>query len=225
MDGTDVQDLVDGLQQPRGIAIDTVDNQLYWADAGTNKIQRADANVLKVNDVFSDLKQPQALALWLGSPVLSGDFDNNGVLDLADINLLTTGVAAGTHDPDLDVNGDHLVNDTDIGVWVHYLKKTWIGDANLDGEFNSGDLVDVLTEGKYEIAVDASWEAGDWTGDRRFTSADLVSALADGGYEVGPRAAVAAVPEPGTMTLLSWAAAMIAVAASRSSIHGIRQCG
>ena len=76
------------------------------------------------------------------------------------------------------------------------LYNTWIGDANLDGEFNSGDLVAVLSSGTYEADVDAVWSSGDFDGSGRTDSGDLVAALADGGDEAGPRAAVNAVPEP-----------------------------
>ena len=48
----------------------------------------------------------------------------------------------------------------------------------------------------------ASWGSGDWNGDGDFTSDDIVTALADGGYEQGPRAAVAAVPEPNSLVPL-----------------------
>ena len=76
------------------------------------------------------------------------------------------------------------------------LRNTWIGDANLDGEFNSGDLVSVLAAGTYETGAAAVWSTGDFNGDGLTNTSDLVSALSDGGYELGPRAAVAAVPEP-----------------------------
>ena len=87
-------------------------------------------------------------------------------------------------------------------MWVKDLYNSWIGDANLDGEFNSSDLVIVLSSGTYEADVDAVWSTGDFNGDGRTNTSDLVAALADGGYEVGPRAAVAAVPEPATSVLL-----------------------
>jgi hypothetical protein len=77
-----------------------------------------------------------------------------------------------------------------------------MGDANLDGQFNSSDLVSVLASGTYEADVDSVWSTGDFNGDGRTTSSDLVAALAGGGYEMGPRAAVAAVPEPSSLALV-----------------------
>ena len=131
-----------------------------------------------------------------------GDFNNDGLLDAVDINLLTLESASGNNTQKYDLNDDTLVDDDDVNVWVKDLFKSWIGDANLDGEFNSGDLVDVLSAGKYEVDEEAVWSTGDFNGDARANSSDLVAALSDGGYEQGPRAAVNAVPEPASWLLL-----------------------
>jgi hypothetical protein len=76
------------------------------------------------------------------------------------------------------------------------------GDANIDGIFNSTDLIDVLANGEYEdaIAGNSTWSEGDWTGDKEFDSGDLVAALASGGYVEA--AVPASVPEPTGATLL-----------------------
>lgn len=51
------------------------------------------------------------------------------------------------------------------------------GDANLDGQFDQLDLVDVLQAGKFMTGQPASWSEGDWNGDERFDQLDLVLAL------------------------------------------------
>lgn len=53
--------------------------------------------------------------------------------------------------------------------------NTYLGDANLDGEFNSCDLTTVFQAAKYELDEDAGWAEGDWTGDGQFDTADLVA--------------------------------------------------
>ncbi len=127
---------------------------------------------------------------------MPGDFNHDQVLDVVDIDSLTTETASGNNKPAFDLNSDNLVDDNDIQIWVADLRKTWIGDADVNGEFNSSDLVVVLSSGTYEADVDAVWSSGDFNGDGRSNTSDLVAALSDGGYEVGPCAAVAAVPEP-----------------------------
>jgi hypothetical protein len=133
---------------------------------------------------------------------MEGDFSGNGQLDAADIDDLTTQAAGGTNPASHDLNADSLVNDGDVSVWIKDLFNSWVGDANLDGEFNSTDLVNVLASGTYEADVASVWSTGDFNGDGRTNSSDLVAALADGGYESGPRAATASVPEPAGAVLL-----------------------
>jgi hypothetical protein len=135
-------------------------------------------------------------------PGLVGDFNTNQVLDSGDIDLLTGESASGTHPQPYDLTGDNLVNEADVTYWIGDLFQSYQGDLNLDKEFSSADLVNMLAAGTYEVDAPSKWSTGDFNGDGRTNSADLVTALAGGGYEVGPRQAVAAVPEPAGATLL-----------------------
>ena len=110
---------------------------------------------------------------------------------------------AGDNEAFFDLNADGLVNQTDHEIWVRDLKVTWFGDANLDLEFNSADLVAIFSAGEYEdnLVQNSVWATGDWNGDAEFNSSDLVVAFTDGGYELGPRPAGEAVPEPSACLL------------------------
>ena len=132
-------------------------------------------------------------------PVVDGDFNENGILDVQDIDLLTIQTASGTHDPLFDMTQDQLVNEADIDQWVA-IKPTWIGDSNLDGEFNSSDFVQVFEKGKFETGIQAVWSEGDWNGDGTFGTGDFVKAFQAGGFEAGPR--LANVPEPTSVLFL-----------------------
>ena len=136
---------------------------------------------------------------------MPGDFDGDGELTVDDIDLLTAASAANTNDPKYDLNQDALVNGDDVYIWAKDLKRTWIGDADIDLEFNSGDFVQAFAAGKYEIDEPAVWSEGDWDGTGRFDSGDFVAAFSDGGYEIGPPPlnAVSAVPEPSAVLLLA----------------------
>lgn len=136
---------------------------------------------------------------------VTGDFDNDGALTAADIELLSAQVRAGSNPAAYDLNGDNSVNDVDRTVWINDLKKTYIGDSNFDGVFDSGDLVAVFQVGEYEDATagNSTYAEGDWSGDGDFDSGDFVVAFSAGGYDQAPRAAVSAVPEPGTLGMLT----------------------
>ena len=123
----------------------------------------------------------------------AGDFDGNDVLELSDVDLLIARIRQMGHfmgwlDEMVDVNGGG-VNAEDLHVWVKDLRRTWFGDANLDGEFNSLDLVSLLQAGQYDDGIpwNSTWSTGDWNADGEFDRADLVLSLQDDGYGQGPR--------------------------------------
>ena len=124
----------------------------------------------------------------------TGDFSVNEELDVADIDRLSHEVRTGTHDVFFDLTGDGLVDQGDRTFWVKELKGTSFGDANLDGRFDSTDLLTVFQAGQYEDNTpgNSDWQSGDWDGNGDFDTGDLTAAFADGGYTV----ATVAVPEP-----------------------------
>lgn len=149
---------------------------------------------------------------------LPGDFNSDGILNVDDINLLVGESASGENRAEFDLDNDGLVNGTDVVIWVIDLKNTWIGDANLDGEFNSGDLVAVFAVGKYETGQQANWSEGDWTGDLLFDSGDLVAAFQSNGYEVGQRPGLAVVPESSATILFCFGCPILILGRRRSGI-------
>jgi probable HAF family extracellular repeat protein len=133
-----------------------------------------------------------------GVMALAGDINGDGQLDVGDLESIQAAIRAGDQSTQFDLNNDGRVDAGDRAYWVHDLKHTYFGDANLDGVFGSGDLVDVFVAAQYEDGVfgNSTWSTGDWNGDLEFSSSDIVLAFQDAGYERGPRAAAQAVPEP-----------------------------
>ena len=82
---------------------------------------------------------------------------------------------------------------------THAASSTLYGDANLDGEFNSRDLVEVFQAGKYETPQAADWSEGDWNLDGQFDSQDLIAALQRGTYSLSAAAAEIAIPFKGSI--------------------------
>ncbi len=131
-----------------------------------------------------------------------GDFSGNGVLDVNDVNLILQAIAEQKHPAQFDLDNRGTVDAVDLRIWVKDLKHTWFGDADLSGEFNSSDFVQVFQAAKYETGELAGWAEGDWNGNLSFDSADFITAFTDSGYEQGQRTGVSAVPEPGGVLLL-----------------------
>jgi hypothetical protein len=138
-----------------------------------------------------------------------GDFDGDGQLSFSDIDLLAEMIRQGATESRFDLNLDGAVNEADHRTWAFDLKRSGYGDANLDGFFNSSDLVRVFQIGEYEdtIQLNSGWGDGDWNGDGEFTSSDFVRALQNNNrlcYEtdcIGPRPAMS-IPEPTACSLI-----------------------
>jgi hypothetical protein len=131
------------------------------------------------------------------------DLNVDGFCDVEDIDELSELVRGKEYVERFDVDANFILNDTDRRIWVEDLMGTFFGDANLDGEFNSGDLIAVFLAGEYEdeLEMNSTWATGDWDGDGDVTSGDLIVALVSGSYEQGPRSDTAAVPEPTSLRL------------------------
>ena len=153
----------------------------------------------------SDEMQFMFYIFYPGSPV-AGDFDEDLVRDASDIDSLSLRARINSTNEKYDVTFDGVVDQQDRIKWVEFLAGTYFGDSNLDGVFDSADLVAVFTAGEYEDGIEGNsgWSTGDWDGDGEFASGDLVTAFVRGGYGQPARAA-AAVPEPsaGLLALLA----------------------
>lgn len=113
---------------------------------------------------------------------LSGDFNGDGVVDGLDISLLRDAVLAQDLTYDLDRNGQ--IDSEDLDFLVTNILGTNPGDANLDGVFDSSDLIQVFQFGEYEDGIlgNSTWAEGDFNLDGEFDTGDLVAAFQSGSY-------------------------------------------
>jgi hypothetical protein len=134
-------------------------------------------------DIVSASFQDSKIAMYLNQSQ-PGDLDADGNLDAADIDLLCSAIRTGSTDAIFDLNGDRSITRSDMDTMIDDLIGTSYGDANLDGVFNSRDLVVIFQAGEYEDAAlgNSTWAEGDWNCDGDFTTADLVLAFQRGGY-------------------------------------------
>ena len=172
--------------------------------------------------VMSDMSKGLIVAR-LDLPVV-GDFNDDGVLGIDDLNLLEDRIALAAAADEFDLNEDGHVDELDRLAWVRDVKQTFLGDANLDGVFDSSDLVFVFQRSEYEdnIVANSRWQTGDWNGDREFDTSDLVAAFQDGGYTTGEQKKPVVLPEPMELCLLSHLVISILIRRHRRNATGGR---
>ena len=128
---------------------------------------------------------------------LPGDYAVDRELNPDDLRKLDAVIARQINKVPFDLDRSGQVDKQDRLYWIEKLWNSYVGDANLDGAFDTADFVLVFQAGHYEDDLaDAIWETGDWNGDHHFDTADFVLAFQRGGYEEGPRTGALAVPEP-----------------------------
>ena len=131
LDGSNSEILVSGLTKARGVALDTTADKIYWADYGSDKIQRANLDGSEVEDlVTTGILGPRGLALDSeNGKMYWSDKDTDKIqranLDGTNIeDLVTTGLKY-PYTVRLDVRAEKV-------YWVdRHTRK--IQRANLDG--------------------------------------------------------------------------------------------
>ena len=160
---SDVEDLVtQGLENPRGIALDVEVGKMYWADADANKIQRADLDGSNVEDLVTQgLENPRGIALdvEVGKMYWTD----------ADINKIQRADLDGSNVEDLvtQVSPRSIALDVAAGKMYWTYVERWssgIRRANLDGS-NAETLI---SGASLDIALDVAAGKMYWTyGGRR----------------------------------------------------------
>lgn len=109
---------------------------------------------------------------------VTGDFDGNGIYDCADINALTSAVAAGTPNPSFDLNGDNVLSLADVDAWrleagsvnVGPGRSYLIGDANLDTVVDGSDF-NIWNAHKFTMGT--AWCSGNFNADAVIDGSDF----------------------------------------------------
>lgn len=150
---------------------------------------------LVISDVGSAPRDWQSARNWRPSyvdggspgfaePHVSPDFDGNGRVTDSDVDVLCQAIRSSAFDAAFDLNGDTAVDHDDLAVLIQDVLRTSPGDVNLDGRFNSSDLVAVFQGAQYDddLVGNSRWSTGDWNCDGEFDSSDLVIAFQTGRY-------------------------------------------
>ena len=136
----------------------------------------------------------------LNVSVASPDLDGNGVIDVADIQMLIDNDGSTSH-PALDLNGngalDYSVSPSgtitsDSDILIRALLCSEYGDANLDRRVFTDDLA--ILAGNF--STPSGYGQGDFDGSGDTSTPDLAILAGNFGFYNAPGVAVAAVPEP-----------------------------
>ena len=146
---------------------------------------------------------------------LSGDFNRDGQLSVADIDMLTAQIAAGTPgDPIFDVTDDGIVDNADLMKWrtdaaSHngFGEAYLFGDSNLDGSVNATDLNNLALSWRQDTT---QWSGGNFAVDGVVDSTDLNALALNWGQSIPlASSASAQVPEPTALYLMIFGLAIV----------------
>ena len=160
LDGSEVEDLVTGLEEPTDLALDVAGGKMYWTDRLSDEIKRANLDGSRIEDLVTGIHSIWSLALdvdggkmywtnasWRGPKVQRANLDGSQVEDLVITGLRQIAGMA------LDVPGGKM-------YWTDYGAKK-IQRANLDGS-RVEDLVTTGVDGPW--GLDWTWLAARCTG-------------------------------------------------------------
>jgi hypothetical protein len=176
-----------------------------WSISYTGSITWSDEDNSVVSQIGGPGSGGDVVLMGLGSmTVITGDFNNDGNWDCADLNALTGAIAGGSGNPDFDMNGDGSVTLADVtDATVGWLavggaenpaatggNPFLSGDANLDGVVDGSDF-GIWNSAKF--TSNTNWCNGNFNG-------DMVVDGSDFGIWNGNKftsSSTAMVPEPG----------------------------
>jgi hypothetical protein len=148
---------------------------------------------------------------FLGGTAVTGDFNNDGLWNCTDINLLSAAIATGSTNPSFDMNGDGMITRADITApnlgWLA------VGGSHNPAQTNGNPFLDA--DANLSGAVDGSdfgiWNANKFTFQNEYCRGDFNASGAVDGSDFGiwnsnkfQSSAAAAVPEPTAILLLGF---------------------
>ena len=122
LDGTNTEMLLTLTSVPRGIALDPMENKLYWTNS-RGKIQRADLDGSNIENLITGLVAPSDLMLQISAPLppptvvaderVPMDVNDDGIVNIQDLVRVATSFGQ-TGENVADVNDDDIVNIQDL---------------------------------------------------------------------------------------------------------------
>ena len=136
----------------------------------------------------------------MNASTVDGDFDDNGLYECADVDALVAEIVGGSNNAAFDLNGDTVVDATDLTLWLAEAGENNLGpgraylggDANLDGVVDGSDFI-IWNDNKFTLT--SAWCSGDFNADGATDGGDFI-VWNDNKFQSSD--SVNAVPEPAT---------------------------
>ena len=145
-----------------------------------------------------------------------GDLTGNGATDGADMSALYDAIGSYSWLTDINVDSSNIVNLADIQAMITKVFRTVAGDFNLDGVVDAADYV--VWRKSSSMTSGARFTQGDADLDGDVDNADLAQWRSAFGFARQPLSpgsgsglGESAVPEPGTLALLTMAVCVLVV--------------
>jgi choice-of-anchor B domain-containing protein len=157
----------------RVASIDTFDGSGMFYDGAWSVYPFFDSGTLIISDMSNGLVVARL-------DLFDGDFNYDGDLNCADVNLLTAAVASGANDADYDITGDGLVNLADRDAWLVEAGSENLpsgnpflpADADLNGTVDGQDFI---AWNNHKFSTLAEFCSGDFNMDGVIDGLDFIA--------------------------------------------------
>ncbi len=193
----------------------------FWhptTDNGGYTLQVVDATNPAI-EVWATAEGWQPSLEMLGTPGAAnqtGDFDDNGIVDATDIDLLSRAIRDGRDAYAFDLNQDGVVSPLDKDDLILNVLDTRYGDANLDGNVDQDDF-SVWNAHRFQGPV--GWASGDFNCDQ-FVDVSDFNLLKQNRFSLPAFAAQPAVATGATVAQRAHDASNDAASPDRVDVNG-----
>ena len=144
LDGSNVETLITGLDNPTGLTINFENNQLYWGDWGTDKIQSSDLDGQNIEDIVSTgITTPVEVAIYYKDSKIYWTDSGNGTINRCNYDGTNIENIITTENPSFNrPNSIHIDHSNDKLYYSIGFSGEKIRRAAIDGT----DKEDIVTE-------------------------------------------------------------------------------